>query len=502
MAFVIGIDGGTESVRVHIFTLTGTCVGSAAEPYPTRFPHPGWAEQDPQDWWAALGKATRAALRDADISPRSVLALTVASTSSSVVALDRHGAPLAPALLWMDVRAWQEADAVRIARDSLPDITHNKHGPVSAEWMLPKALWLKHNRPDLYAASAVICEYQDFLVQRLTGETVASLNTASIRWHYQADGAGFPVDMLALLGLDDLTGKWPQTVLAPGEVVGALTPSAAEHLGLLPHVNVVQGGADAFIGMIGAGVKEPGRVALISGSSHLQLALSRTRCNIPGLWGSYADAVYPGLHVIEGGQSSSGSMVSWTAAILGRTGDFARLDAEAAEIAPGADGIVVLDHFQGGRSPHTDAGSRGAFVGLSLSHTQAHLFRATLESVCLGSRAVLEKMQAHGLKIDDLTIVGGATRSRLWLQLHADTAGLPVNVPEVVDGPGIGAAILAACGAGCFSSIGEGIEAMVRVKEVIEPDPAAHAAYSGIYRNYLALYPALRMWRESHPPRG
>jgi ribulokinase len=497
MSFVIGIDGGTESIRAHVFALNGACLGSAAAPYSTRFPRPGWAEQDPADWWSALGVATRGALHAAGVAPEAVLALSLATTSCTVVMLDGEGEPLAPALLWMDVRAQAEAEAVRLVRDSLPSRTRNKNGPVSAEWMLPKALWLRRNQPDLYQRAATICEYQDYLVRRLTGRMAASLDTVSVRWDYQADGIGFPTDMLAALDMDELAGKWPQDVLRPGEVVGELTAEAAGHLGLPRTVKVVQGGIDAFIGMIGAGVNQPGHVALISGSSHLQLAVSRTRRNIPGLWGSYADAVYPGRHIVEGGQSSSGSMVAWLSRTLGHAGDLAQLNTEAAALPPGSDGLMVLDHFQGGRSPRTDAASRGAFVGLSLSHTPAHLFRAAIESVCLGTRAVLETMQAHGLAVADLTIVGGATRSPLWLQLHADTSGLPVHVPANVDGPGLGAAILAACGAGCFPDIDEAIGAMVARARTIEPDRASHAAYSDFYADYLDLYPALRAWRES-----
>jgi ribulokinase len=500
MACVIGIDGGTESIRVHVFALDGTCLSAASAPYPTRFPQPGWAEQSPEDWWQALGLAMRRALAESAVPRESVLALALATTSCTVVMLDAAGRPLAPALLWMDVRAAAEAERVRAARDGLPGRLRNVHGPVSAEWMLPKALWLKAHQTRHYEQSVTLCEYQDYMMRRLTGRTVASLNTASIRWHYDAEDGGPPLDMLAALDIAELAEKWPREVLRPGEIVGTLTREAADHLDLPAGVQVVQGGADAFIGMIGAGVHRPGQLALISGSSHLQLAVSPTRRNIAGLWGSYADAVYPGAHIVEGGQSASGSMIAWLSRLIGSAQDFGRLNAEAARLPPGSDGVLMLDHFQGGRSPHTDAASRGAIVGLSLAHTQAHLFRAAIEAVCFGTEAVLDTMRMNGLPMASMTVVGGATRSPLWLQIHADVSGLPLHVPAVTDGPGLGAAILAARGAGCFPSIDAGIESMTRIDRTIEPDAGHHHVYRNLFADYASLYPALRAWRLGRMP--
>lgn len=437
----------------------------------------------------------RAAITSAAIDPKAVIALSLATTSATVVMLDATGQPLMPALLWMDVRAGTEAMEVQQVRDNLANSARNRHGPVSAEWMLPKALWLKKHERERYARAQTICEYQDYMIERLTGQRVGSVNVASIRWHYDVEQGGIPRDMLSRLDLDELEHLWPATFLDPGEIVGPLTQAAADHLGLPRSVMVVQGGADAFIGMIGAGVHQPGTTALISGSSHLQLTLSDVRRNIPGLWGSYPDAIYPGHHVVEGGQSSSGSMVAWLSRILGCGQDLHRLNAEASLVPAGSDGLLMLDHFQGGRSPHTDAASRGAIVGLTLAHTQAHLFRAAIESVCLGTRAVLETMRLHDLAVSEMTIVGGATRSPLWMQIHADTSGLPLHVPEITDGPGLGAAILAAYGAGCFPNIAAGIAAMVRIQRTIEPNAACAAAYDQLFADYRALYPAISRWR-------
>ena len=286
MRYVIGIDGGTESLRAHVFDMAGRDLGGAVSAYETAFPAPGRAEQDPREWWRALGEATRGAVRAAKLRARDIAALAVDTTSATVVLTDAAGEPLRPAILWMDVRAADEAAAVRRTGDPALRLNGAGRGPVSPEWMIPKALWLKRHERELFVRAARICEYQDFLVGRLTGRNIASLCTASIRWHYRSREGGWPDSLLAALGLKDLRSRWPQEVVAPGEPVGALTAAAADHLGLAASTLVVQGGADAFIGMIGLGVARPGQLALVTGSSHLQLAVTSESISVPGLWGS------------------------------------------------------------------------------------------------------------------------------------------------------------------------------------------------------------------------
>lgn len=504
MAYVIGIDGGTESLRAHVFDLQGRSLGRGVAAYDTAFPAPGRAEQDPDDWWRALGEAVRGAVASAGITPAAISALCLDTTSCTVVALDGQGRPLRPALLWMDVRAAREAQDVAATGDAALVVNGAGSGPVSAEWMIPKALWLKRHEPALYERATTICEYQDFLMLHLTGRRVASLTNVSMRWHYRHGEGGWPDALLAALGLADLRRKWPDEVLAPGAAIAPLTDGAARHLGLGTGTLVVQGGADAFIGMIGLGVHKPGQVALVTGSSHLQLAVSAGPVRAAGLWGSYADVVYPGRHVLEGGQSASGSMIAWLTRLYGPDVDLDGLNREAATIPPGSDGLVVLDHFQGNRTPHTDAASRGALIGLSLSHGRAHLFRAMLEGICLGTRTILDAMAAAGIKPRELVVGGGAARSPLWLQMHADTARLPVRVARAADPPALGCAVLAAVGAGHYPDIDAGLGAMTGVERSIEPDPEAATAYDGLLTGYNGLYRALKCWRSTlgHSPTG
>jgi ribulokinase len=500
MRYVIGIDGGTESLRAHVFDMSGRDVGGAVGDYGTVFPAPGRAEQDPRDWWRALGEAVRGAVRGAGIDARDIAALALDTTSATVVIADETGDPLRAAILWMDVRAEEEASAALRTRDPALQLNGAGEGPVSAEWMIPKALWLKRHERTLYDHAAVICEYQDFMVRRLTGRNVASLTNASIRWHYRNRDGGWPDTLLAALDLEDLRSKWPSEIVAAGEVIGPLTASAADHLGLTTGTLVIQGGADAFIGMIGLGVANVGQLALVTGSSHLQLAVTDRPISAPGLWGSYADVVYPDRHVLEGGQSASGSMIAWLRRFIGPDVDLNQLNHEAAELPPGSEGLIVLDHFQGNRTPHTDALSRGALVGLSLSHGRAHVFRAMIESICFGTRSILDAMNAAGLRVDEIVVGGGASRSPLWLQIHADTANLPVKVAKFADAPVLGSAILAAVGAGEFPDIDVGISAMVGIDRVVAPDLANALRYREIMDRYNRLYPALKDWRDA--PRG
>jgi FGGY-family pentulose kinase len=495
MAYVIGIDGGTESLRAHVFDLAGRSRGTGKCAYPTAFPEPGQAEQNPDDWWHAAGVAVREAVAAAGLGPERIAALACDTTSCTVVALSAEGRPLRPCLLWMDLRAHREAAEVAASGDPALLLNGGGAGPVSPEWMIPKALWLKRNQPEVWARAARIGEYQDYLTWKLTGRWAASLNNAAVRWHYRADAGGWPLSLLERLDLADLAARWPAEIVAPGQVIGPLTAEAAAHLGLKAGLPVVQGGADAFVGMVGLGAREPGDLAMITGSSHLHLGVAEQTVHAPGVWGTYLACVYPGRPVIEGGQTSTGSVIAWFKRSFAEAIDFDRLNAEAAALPPGAEGLLAVDHFQGNRTPYTDPLARGAITGLTLKHGPAHLYRALVEAVCFGTRAIVESFGA-AFTARRIVVAGGATRSPFWLQVHADTLGLPLEVTEETEACALGSAILAAHGAGHFATIDDACAAMVRTDRRIEPDMAAHAAYAPIYARYRAAYPALKPLRE------
>jgi ribulose kinase len=243
--------------------------------------------------------------------------------------------------------------------------------------------------------------------------------------------------------------------------------------------------------MIGLGVSQPGQLALITGSSHLQFGVTEAPLSAPGVWGAYADIVYPGRFIVEGGQTSTGSIINWLSRLTGDM-DFDELNELAGKLEPGCDGLIVQEHFQGNRTPYTDSLSRGAFVGLTLAHEKHHMFRAIMEGIGFGTRTILDAFKSAGYTSDEMTVGGGASASDLWLQIHADTSGIPVRVPASPDAPSTGSAVLAAYGAGYFDSIDIGITAMVHPGRIIDPIEANVVKYDEIYARYFALYSALK----------
>ena len=489
--YVIGVDGGTESLRAGVFDLSGNPLAFASVTYPTNFPIPGWAEQNPEDWWNALGGAVRRAVIDANVGKQEILGICLDTTCCSVVALDGAGNPLRPALIWMDMRSALQTEQVLATADPALQVNSNGGGPVSAEWMIPKSLWIQQEEPEIFENAETVCEFQDYLNFHLTGKRVASINNVSVRWHYGPGWGGWARSMVESLGMSELLKKWPAIVLRLGEEIGGLTSNAAAHLDLPEGVPVLQGGADAFIGMIGLGVVNPGSLAFITGSSHLHLGLSPQAFHGQGIWGTYADAVIPGLHVVEGGQTSTGSVVSWIRRTLGSP-SYEELNHEAAELEPGSEGVVIQEHFQGNRTPHTDPLSRGVISGLTLKHGRGHLFRAALEGIAFGTELILETMRNNGFAAETVVLAGGATRSNLWLQIHADVSNLPLTLTKVPDAPALGSAILAAVGSGAFSDIGTATQKMVQVDRVIEPKQETHARYQPFYQSYQNHYLAMK----------
>lgn len=215
MAYFLTADGGTESLRARVYDLSGTCLGSVAVPYETKFSSGARAEQNPEDWWSAFVTASRQAITESRVDPTAIESICLATTSCTVVALDRDGKALRPAIIWMDVRANAEADAVLATGDPALITNGGGKGPVSAEWMIPKALWIARNEPEIFKAAHTICEYQDFMTLRLTGERAASLNNVALRWHYQTDRGGWATSLVETLGIPELMQKWPQRVVPP-----------------------------------------------------------------------------------------------------------------------------------------------------------------------------------------------------------------------------------------------------------------------------------------------
>jgi FGGY-family pentulose kinase len=496
----MGIDYGTGGVRVGIFDLDGAPSGFHAVEFETSHPRPGWAEQDPARWWTALQEAVRGALDASGVAPEDIAGIGTDATSATVVALDEQGEHLAQAILWMDVRASDQA--ARVAGTGDPALKYSGYGAVSAEWGLPKALWLKENEPDTYAAARYIVDGGDWLTRKLTGEWTASINMASSKYFYDRDTGGWPVNLYEASGGADLLEKFPERVEDLGVAVGGLTADAAAQLGLKAGTPVAQGGIDAYMGALGLGVVAPGTLALITGSSHVMIGQSAQPLHGQGFWGSYTDAMIRGQYTVEAGQVSTGSVVAWfkrhlaggevAEAVAGGEDAYAVLNRLAAAVPIGSDGLTVVDYFQGNRSPHTDPLARGVITGLTLSHTTGHIFRAILEGICFGTEDIFRTMREHSFEPKLNVVSGGPAKSDLWMQMHADVSNVPMSFTKVSEGPVLGSAMLGAVAAGAHADIAAAAAQMVHVERTIEPDPARHEEYAFWLDRYLETYPRLK----------
>ena len=498
--YLLGIDGGTESLRVGIFNLEGRRIAFVSEPYPVYFPRPGFAEQDPEDWWKAFKRALSKALDQGKINPREIKAIGMDATSCTVVFTDKQGNPLRKAILWMDVRASEEAKLIAGIDD--PALKYNGWSSVSAEWMPCKALWIKKNEPQIYDKSYRICEYIDWFIYKLTGKWTASINNATVRWYYNKPSGGWPKEFYKKIGLENILEKFPSEVIRLGEKVGNIRPEVAEELGLKPGISVAEGGADAYVAMLGLNVTSPEKLAFITGSSHLLLGLTQREFHLAGIFGTFPEAVIPKLNVVEGGQISTGSIIKWFKdnfcykefldAQRKKLDIYDILNDKAGKLKPGSEGLIVLDHWQGNRTPYVDPKSRGVIWGLSLRHTPFHLFRAIMEGIAYGTENILRTFKQAGFEPKEIFACGGATKSKLWMQIHSDVSNIPIYIPKETEAACLGSVILASVSGGYYSSLQEASEKMVKIAYMVEPNSKNHEIYKFYVEKYIQTYEKMR----------
>ncbi|WIK64510.1 FGGY-family carbohydrate kinase [Gleimia hominis] len=500
--YLLGIDFGTESCRAAIFDLRGNSIGFAATPYKTHFPRPGRAEQDPVDWWEALKASVTRVLDQTGVAARHIAGISYDATTMTVVALDKRGNALRPAIMWMDVRATEQATRGDEIEHWAKKYNGDNTMPVTAEWYPFKATWIKENEPEVYKEAYRIVDAPDWLTYKLTGEWTVNLNTAAIRSYYNGDHGGWPTDFFEHIGCGDVFEKLPERVLALGEVVGTLSASTAHELNLIPGIPVAQGGGDAWHGQIGLGVVEPGALAVITGSSQVMTGQSAEPIYGKGFMGSYTDAVIRGQYTVEGSLVSSGSVLKWFKDGFARDivqateriglNPYEILDRQAAEIPIGCDGLIMNEYFQGNRTPYTDSKARGLMFGLSLSHTPEHMYRAILEAVAYGTQHNLLMMKESGFEPNKLVFCGGATKSPLWMQMYADVTGKPITLTEVGDAVVLGSCMLAAVGAGLYKDLPAAARNMVHETKTIEPNMDAHEEYQFYLQQYMDAYPVMQ----------
>ncbi len=492
MAHLLSFDFGTGGVRAGVYdTSRRTMLAMAEAPYATRYPRAGWAEQDAADWRRALRMAGREVLAKAGIT--AVEAVCAATTASTVAVCLRDGTPLGPALLWMDCRAEAEARETRLSHP----VMRYCGGSDAVEWLVPKAMWLKRNQPEVWARAEVICEALDYVNHDLTGEWVASRMNAACKWNYDSAAGVFHPDLYAALGIPDLMDRLPQRVIPVGGAIAPMRAEMAAELGLTNRPMVAQGGIDAHIGMLGADVVAPGRMLFIGGTSVVQLTQLGGQADVTGFWGPYPNALTDGHWLVECGQVSAGSVMAWLAGtIFGLDGaGHAALIAEVAATPARAEGLLALDYWMGNRTPYRDGALRGALMGLTLGHGRADIYASVVDAVALGSANVLACLDERQVPIDRVVMAGGIVKNAAWLQATVDALARPVHVAREDNLSLVGAAVAAATAVGLYPSLAAAAKACATPTREIAPNPARSAYFARtlpLYREATeALTPVL-----------
>jgi xylulokinase len=495
---LLGLDLGTTGAKALLCRAAdGAVLATGFAPYPLHHPRPGWAEQDPVDWWTACGKAVRACLdRAAQLGATqsaSVRALALSGQMHGAVLLDDAGAVLRQCIIWADQRSGAECDAIhaRVGLERLITLTGN---PALTGFTAAKVLWVRDHEPDIFARARRLLLPKDYIRWRMTG-------TAAIE---RSDAAGTNL-------LDIQTGDWaaevvaaldlPAALLPPvggaTEVCGTLTAAAAAHLGLPAGIPVAGGGADNACGAVGTGVVAPGLALLSIGTSGVVLAPTATprrdqSARIPRLH-TFCHAP-PHTWYLMGVTQAAGLALRWARDTLaaGHSADYETLMAEAATAPPGAAGLLFLPYLQGERTPHLDPLARGAWIGLTAAHQRPHLVRAVLEGVTFSLKDCFALLAEQDVPIAQLRITGGGAHSQLWRQICADVLERPVITLAADEGPAFGAALIAGTAVGLYPSLEVACARTVRLGAEVAPDPAAAAAYQRQYALYRAAYPALR----------
>ena len=489
MPYLLGLDVSTTATKALLIDGDGTVVGVAAAEYAYETPRPLWCEQDPALWWDGAVQSIRAVLKQSGIAAEEIAAVGLTGQMHGLVLLDAKGQVLRPALLWNDQRTAAECDEIRrrVGRDRLIERTGND---ALTGFTAPKLLWVRNHEPEIYDRIAHVLLPKDYVRYRLTGEPATDKAGAAGTLLLDLRRRDWSEDILDALAIP--TGWLPPTHEGP-VVTGTLSDEAAKATGLAAGTPVVAGGGDQAAGAVGVGAVREGIVSLVLGTSGVVFATSNEPFVEPeGRLHAFCHAV-PGRWHLMGVMLSAAGSLRWFRDTLAPGVSFDDLLAPAAEVAPGSDGLRFLPYLTGERTPHPDPLARGAFVGLTVRHTRAHLARAVLEGIAFGLRDGFELMREAGLPTpDEVRVSGGGAQSPLWRQILADVLGADLVTVNTTEGAAFGAALLAGVGAGAWADVDAATDATVRVTGHTSPRPEAVARYEAAYASYRALYPALQ----------
>jgi xylulokinase len=477
MTQLVGLDVGTTGVKAVAISDKGEVLARAEHGYPLSTPQPGWAEQDPADWW----RASEAAL--AEVGAQQAAGIGLSGQMHGLVALDAAGRVLRPAILWNDQRTAAETAEIeeRVGLERLVSLTGNR---ALTGFTAPKLLWLRRHEPEVFARIEHVLLPKDYVRLRLAGEYATDVADASGTLLFDVERRRWSDEMLESL---ELPREWLPPALESPEVsarTGAGVPVAA-------------GAGDQAAGALGVGVDRPGALSVVLGTSGVVFAaMPRFQADPDARMHAFCHAVPGGWHAM-GVMLSAGGSLSWFRKAFALEASYDELLAEAAAVAPCSDGVLFLPYLSGERTPHADPNARAAFTGLGLSHRRGHLARAVLEGVAYGLRDSMELLGELGVRPQAGRVSGGGARSRLWLEIVASVLDLPLELTAVEEGAAYGAALLGGVAAGAFSDVHEAVARCVRLRDRIEPNDAWRPLYDSGYARFRALYPALEPLEET-----
>ena len=493
---LLGIDMGTTGSKSALFTDRGCMVSVGQAEYLTRHEHPGWAEQNPEEWWDALCVATRHALSGVDAGPERIAGIAVSSQAPTMLPLDHLGQPVRPALIWMDRRAEAEAQGLKqtFGEHCVEDITGNRPDPF---YVAAKIQWYRAHEPGQFAETSLFVQANGYINFRLTGRhALDSVHAALLQLRdYQREQ--WSEQLCKACGVDP--AHFPP-VRPCHNILGEVTRDAAEATGLRRGTPVMVGTVDGAAAALESGALSSGTAAEMTGTSTVLLMPASQRVTEP-VFIAMPHCV-PGTYLLLGAMAASGACLRWFRDQFGEpephhvpkhtANAYDLLTQEASRVCPGSGGVVFLPYMMGERSPIWHTNARGVFFGLTLSTTRDAMVRAILEGTAFALLHNVEHARRAGITLHEIRSVGGGTKSALWNQIKADVLGVPILLPETSVGAPFGDAILAGMGLGIYTDVDECLKTMVRIRGRYDPDLKNHQYYGKLYRVFRSIYENLR----------
>ena len=498
MAYILGVDIGTSGTKTVLFSEDGVPVSSATYEYPLYTPRNGYAEQDPIDWWNAVVNGIRQVIEDSGAAPTDIKGIGLSGQMHGLVMLDGDNRVIRRSIIWCDQRTANEVKEItdKVGAERLIDITAN---PAITGFIAAKIMWVKNNEPQNYEKCRHILLPKDYIRFMLTGEYATEVSDASGMQLLDIPNRCWSDEVLDKLGIDkSLLAK----VYESPEITGKVTKQVAELTGLAEGTIVVGGAGDNAAAAVGTGVVEDGKAFTTIGSSGVVFAhTSDISIDKKGRVHTFCCAVPNCWHVM-GVTQSAGLSLKWfrdnlcwsemeTALNMG-VDPYYLTDKAAMEIPIGANKLLYMPYLNGERTPHLDPNCRGAFVGLSTMHKKKDMIRAVMEGVSYSLRDCVEVMREMKINVTDMMACGGGGSSPLWRQMLADLYACPVKTTQNKEGPALGVALLAAVGAGIYSTVSEACKAVILPDKIQNPVEENTIEYEKVYAVYKKLYPALK----------